>query len=51
MKTYFELPLDSYNQPNGQVRRIEMTLEQFKNRNPNRYIFENEIDAIRRAQD
>jgi len=50
-KTFYELPLDSYNQPNGNVVEVQLTEHEFINRHPNRYIFRNRIDAHRRAQD
>ena len=30
MKTYFYLPLDNYNQPNGNINEIKMTVKDFK---------------------
>ena len=50
MKTFYKLPLDMFNQPNGQVRAIQLTEEQYLNRDPNSYIFRNETEANRRAQ-
>lgn len=51
-KTYYYLPLDSYNQPNGHVISIELTEAEFaKYKKSYVYIYDNEIDADRRAQD
>lgn len=51
-KTYYILPLDSYNQPDGNVEKIELTEEEFKKmKETYGYIFEDYYTALRRALD
>ena len=48
---YYYLPLDGYNQPNGNVNQIELTEEEFLNyKKCGNYIYDNEADADWRAQ-
>ena len=47
--TFYELPLDSYNQALGYVREIQMTDDEFRMKHPNRYIFRDKREAERRA--
>jgi len=51
-KTYYFLPLDSFNQPNGTVREVELTEEEFLNaKKRGIYIYDDYGTALRRAQD
>lgn len=53
-KTYWYLPLDSYNQPSGQVQEIVMTIEEYNEAIRNDlipYLFDNYEQALRRALD
>ena len=50
-KNYYLLPLDSFNQPDGTVREVELTEEEFLNVKKTRgYIYDNSYDADWRAQ-
>ena len=51
MKTYFYLPLDNYNQPNGNINEIKMTVKDFKEAKKNYiYIYDSYAQALQRAQ-
>lgn len=48
--TYYYLPLDNYNQPDGTVQKVELTEEEFKQAKENgHYIYNNYSTALRRA--
>lgn len=50
--TYYYLPLDNYNQPNGLVEKVELTEEEFKQAKANgHYIYGNYQQAMYRAMD
>lgn len=50
--TYYYLPLDGFNQPNGHVVKIKLTEAEYAQYKKNYvYIYDKEIDADRRAQD
>ena len=52
LNTYWYLPLDSYNQPNGLVNTIELTeADYLRIKKDYGYIYDKERDAERRAQD
>lgn len=51
-KTYYYLPLDGYNQPDGDVREILLTKEEYQEaKNSYVYIYDNYSAAVRRSQD
>lgn len=51
-KEYWWLPLDSYNQPNGQVVTLALTEEEFRElKNRGQYVFDSYYQACLRAQD
>ena len=51
-RPYWVLPLDSYNQPSGQVQKEMMTPAQAKElKKTNPYVYDNEYQALLRAQD
>lgn len=50
--TYYLLPLDNYNQPDGSIREVQLTKEEFKQAKVNgHYIYEDYIAAVSRAMD
>ena len=50
-KTYYYLPLDGYNQPDGNVNEILLTKEEYQEAKKNYvYIYERYFDACNRAQ-
>jgi hypothetical protein len=51
-KTYYILPLDSYNQPDGNIREIQLTKSEYETlRSKGQYIYESYYQAVMRAQD
>lgn len=51
-KTYYELMLDAYHQPNGIVQPVKLTKKEFEQRQKDgHWIYENEDQATYRAMD
>lgn len=51
-KKYWYLPLDNYNQPNGLVKEIELTDEEYQvMKNRGQYVYDSYTQALMRAQD
>lgn len=51
-KKYWYLPLDNYNQPNGLVKEIELTDEEYQvMKNNGQYVYDSYTQALMRAQD
>lgn len=52
LKTYWYLPLDNYNQPNGEIKEIKLTWYQYQGmKQEGHYVYDSYMSACERAID